>query len=321
MNDTITILLATYNGGKYLDHQLNSIVEQSYLNWHLLIRDDHSGDGTMLIVEKYINQYPGKIDIVQNKGSNRGSLFNFNALLEAAADAKYIMFCDQDDEWKPDKIAITFSKMQELEKQLTSACPILVFTNFQYVDEEMNIIKSKKNFKINRIKNIQFAQLLAQNPVYGCTTMMNRALANKVTSIPTQAENHDYWIALVASIFGCLYYLNEETVLYRQHNKNVSGNFDNNSFKKRVLRIFIRKDTFKIMQGKKRMLMKLKDIYYQQANDNIKSTLNNFMSLYKNKSFFLVFKNIEAGVFCQKISQTFLLYMALLLYKDSENNE
>ncbi len=320
MNETITILLATYNGEKYLGHQLNSLLKQSYTNWHLLIRDDHSTDNTSFIIEKYKENYPGKIDIIKNTGNNKGSLPNFNALLETAADAKYIMFCDQDDEWKPDKIEITFSKMKDLETRFSADLPILIFTDFQYVDEEMNVIESKKKFKINRIKNIQFAQLLAQNPVYGCTTMLNRALADKVTSIPMQAEGHDYWIALVASMFGSIYYLKEKTVLYRQHNKNVSGNFDNNTLKKRVERIFIRKDNFSILKNKKTMLMKLKETYYRQASDEIKNTLDRFLSMYKNKSLFLVVKNIRNGIVSQKISQTFLLYTTLLLYKDKDSN-
>ena len=321
MNETITILLATYNGEKYIAHQLNSIAEQSYTNWRLLIRDDHSADNTMMIIKEYQKKYPGKIDIIQNTGNNTGSLLNFGALLEAAADAKYIMFCDQDDEWKKDKIEITFSKMQSLEKQFTAGYPILIFTNFQYVDEDMNIIESKKKFQVNRIKKIGFAQLLAQNSVYGCTTLINKALADKVARIPPQAENHDYWIALVAGMFGCISYVDKKTVLYRQHSKNVSGNFDNNSFKKRVLRIFINKDTFTILSRKKRMLQTLKATYYTEANDTIKKTLSDFLSMYENKSPFLLLKNIRHGVYCQNLSQSFLLYTALWLYKDRNNIE
>jgi hypothetical protein len=116
------------------------------------------------------------------------------------------MFCDQDDEWKRDKIEVTFSKMRELEKEYGSSYPIMIFTNFQYVDENMQIIPSKKDFEINRIKDFGFPQLLAQNPVYGCTRMINRALANKVGIIPPEEDFHDHWIALIAAAFGRLYY-------------------------------------------------------------------------------------------------------------------
>ena len=186
MRKTVTILLATYNGEKYLSHQLESIIHQTYTNWLLIIRDDNSNDNTLSIIQQYKERYTDKIVVLENNGENKGSLFNFSALLDAAGNAEYIMFCDQDDEWKKNKIEITLAKMQEMEEQFGDRCPILIFTNFQYVDENMQVIKSKENFEINRIHNFGFAQLLAQNPVYGCTTLMNRALANKVGTVPSR---------------------------------------------------------------------------------------------------------------------------------------
>src|SRR5205085_8699781 len=108
MNELITILLATYNGEKYIDEQLQSLLNQTYTNWHLIIRDDNSTDGTPAILASYQQQYPEKITIMPNKGANLGSVLNFNALLTFAHNAHYIMFCDQDDQWLPDKIEVTY---------------------------------------------------------------------------------------------------------------------------------------------------------------------------------------------------------------------
>ena len=316
MNNTVTILLATYNGEKYINHQLNSILKQSYTNWRLLIRDDHSTDNTISIIEQCKKKYPDKINILQNTGNNAGSSFNFSALLEAAADKKYIMFCDQDDEWQSDKIELTLQTMIQKEKEYGSHHPLLVFTNFQYVDESLQIIESKKHFRVNKQDNLSFSHLLANNPVYGCTMMINRVLAEKVKYIPPEAENHDYWIALVASIYGNIIYLQEKTLLYRQHQKNVSGNFDNDSLKKRMQRIVLRKNNFTILSRKKKMLLKLKEIYGSQMDENKRTALNDFIEMYTHKSIFAFAKNIKRGIVSQTVSQTFLLYITMLFYKD-----
>ncbi len=315
MNEKVTILLATYNGATYIHRQIDSLLQQTHTNWHLLIRDDNSTDDTLNILIEYEKKYPENIKILYSGTKNVGSVRNFSLLLQAIPEAKYIMFCDQDDEWKKNKIETTLLLMQQLESQYGNQHSLLVFTNFQYVDENINIIESKRNFIVNRFKNISFPRLLAQNPVYGCTTMINRALANKVKMIPSQAENHDYWIALVASICGTIFYHEEKTIFYRQHGKNISGAFDNNSIKKRFVRIILQRESLQIAERKRRMLQTLKEMYTSEMNQTVRSTLNNFLKLYKNKSPFLIYKNIRNGVISQTRSQTFLLYVILLLYK------
>jgi len=313
MNEMITILLATYNGEKYLREQLESLLDQTYTNWHLIVRDDNSTDNTPAILEQYQKLYPGKIAILPNKGINLGSVLNFNALLTFAQDAQYIMFCDQDDKWKKNKIETTFSKLRELEQQYGKAYPLLVYTNFQYVDEGMQVIESKKDFEINRIKHFGFSHLLAHNPVYGCTTIINRALADKVDSIPAQAENHDYWIALVAAAFGKLYYLPERTVLYRQHSRNVSGNFDNNTFRKRFRRILVNKRNFKDAGNKYAMLTTFKARYGNTLDKKLAHVLDNFLGFFISKNPLSMIKSIKAGTRCRTFPQSFLLYTTILL--------
>src|SRR4051812_27217503 len=112
MNELITILLATYNGEQYIEEQLQSLFNQTYTNWRLIIRDDCSTDNTPAVIHEYQHQHSDKIVILPNDGMNLGSILNFNALLTFARGADYIMFCDQDDKWEKDKIAITFSKLR-----------------------------------------------------------------------------------------------------------------------------------------------------------------------------------------------------------------
>lgn len=319
MNGIITILLATYNGEKYLREQLESLLDQTYANWHLIVRDDNSTDNTPAILEQYQQLYPEKITILPNNGVNLGSVLNFNALLTFAQDSQYIMFCDQDDKWKKNKIEATFSKLRELEQQYGKACPLLVYTNFQYVDESMQVIEAKKDFEINRIKHFGFSHLLAHNPVYGCTTIINRALADKVGSIPADAENHDYWIALVAAAFGKLYYLPERTILYRQHSRNVSGNFDNNTLRKRFQRILVNKRNFKDAGNKYAMLTTFKARYGNALDKNLAHMFDNFLSFFISKNPLSMIRSIKAGTRCRTLPQSVLLYTTILLKRFSDS--
>ena len=105
---TIDILMATYNGEKYLDTQINSILNQTEQNFRLLICDDHSRDGTGALIEKFSREYPSKIFIVKSE-KNLGAKANFSFLMQHAT-ADYIMFADQDDFWQEEKILIHFYK-------------------------------------------------------------------------------------------------------------------------------------------------------------------------------------------------------------------
>jgi hypothetical protein len=190
-----------------------------------------------------------------------------------------------------------------------------VFTNFQYVDEGMNVIASKKNFEINTIPDFGFSHLLAQNPVYGCTTIINRALAEKVGSIPAQSENHDYWIALVAAAFGKLYYYNIKPILYRQHGSNISGSFDNDSLQKRFKRIFINKKNFKDASAKYKMLQVFKQRYYNSLDNSALAILDDFLQLYTSNNPLYIVKSLQSGVHSQTKAQTLLLYFTIFFTK------
>lgn len=317
MSDLITILLATYNGEKYLSHQLNSLLNQTYPNWHLLIRDDNSTDKTPKIIEKFSKSYPGRVTVLENNHGNTGSISNFSTLFTASRDSKYIMYCDQDDEWVNDKIEVTLLKMHELEKQYGINFPLLVFTDFTYVDDEMKVIESKRKFTVNKIKTLSFPQLLVQNPAYGCTCMLNKALADKMALIPLEAENHDYWTALVASALGKLYYLPKKTIFYRQHNSNVSGNYNDSTFKKRLQRVIFQKQNVSMLIKKRRMMLKFQEMYYFQLDTYNKQKFDDYLALYNQKSLRLLWRNFRNGIRSQTTLQTLLFYISIFFYSNS----
>lgn len=219
----IAILLATYNGEKYIGEQLKSLVNQTEQNFICYIHDDGSNDKTLKIIDEFKKDYPEKF-VIWNYDSCKSAKNNFLSMLSKIKE-KYVMFCDQDDIWLPNKIQKTFNKMREEEKKFKDF-PICVFTDMKVVDEKLNVISNSffKKMKKNP-ENILLQQLLADNVVAGCTSMINKScieLCNKYVDAKN-IKMHDWWCALVAESCGKLVFLNETTSLYRQHSDNVVG--------------------------------------------------------------------------------------------------
>ncbi len=222
--NTINILMATFNGEKYIEEQVESIVNQSFKNWKLFIRDDGSTDNTVGIIKKIACVNPGKIFFVDSSKKSLGAKGNFAQLLEST-DAEYFMFCDQDDVWLKDKIGLTYNRMIEIEEKIGHEKPILIHTDLKVADENLAVyapsFSQYQNLKPLKVKSIN--RLLVQNVITGCTVMINNALKKKGLPIPRKAIMHDWWLGLVASAFGIVDYIDAPTVLYRQHGINAIG--------------------------------------------------------------------------------------------------
>jgi glycosyltransferase involved in cell wall biosynthesis len=220
----VSIVLSTYNGEKYLEEQLNSILTSSYQDFDLYIRDDGSADRTMEILESYRKKEPNRIHVLQNE-RNLGCTLNF---LEGICDtgADYVMLCDQDDVWKPNKIGDTLKRMQHMEAQLGKELPLVVFTDALVVDESLKQLHDSffAAGKLNP-RRTDLAHLLMENKLIGCTVMINASLRRILKSrrLPEKARYHDWWIALIAASLGKIGFLSDRTMLYRQHSSNVVG--------------------------------------------------------------------------------------------------
>ena len=214
----VSVLLSTYNGEKYLKEQLEPLSEQSYTSFNIIARDDSSTDNTLKILKSY------DIELMP-ESENLGATRSFSALLKYSleSDSQYLMFCDQDDVWKEEKIEKTLIKMKELESKFGDI-PLLVHTDLEVVDEDLRTIdKSFWHFEqINPNMNA-FNRLLMQNTITGCTLMINKKLAQLAMPIPSDAIMHDWWLGLVASQFGKIGFVDETTIKYRQHEKNSIG--------------------------------------------------------------------------------------------------
>ncbi|MDD3569496.1 MAG: glycosyltransferase family 2 protein [Lachnospiraceae bacterium] len=219
----ISILLASYNGEKYIAQQIESIINQTYGDFILYINDDCSTDKTYEIEKLFEAKYPKKIKVTRNEKNSGSAKYNFMKMMLNHKD-DYIMLCDQDDVWLPKKIEITLKKMQQLEKNNGGRKPILVHSDLKIVDDNLNIIApSFKKFMYADYNKTCLNNLLIQNIVTGCTVMYNRALGELIIKPEGYMVMHDWWLAIIAAAFGSIHHVNEPTILYRQHNNNSVG--------------------------------------------------------------------------------------------------
>jgi glycosyltransferase involved in cell wall biosynthesis len=220
----IEILLATYNGERFLSEQIDSILAQDYANLRILARDDGSDDGTVAILEEYAGRFPDRFRVVPPCPGTGHPKWNFLRLMEAST-AEYVCFADQDDVWLPQKLTLTMQVMHRLEGRYGNGLPLLAFTDLHVVNEHLEMIV-ESYWKLHRINPGQvnhFARLLGQNVVTGCTAMVNRRLVELALRLPDEADMHDSWVALIASAFGAGEPVRAQTVLYRQHDRNMLG--------------------------------------------------------------------------------------------------
>jgi len=219
----ITILLASYNGEKYLGEQIDSLLAQTVQDFVLYINDDQSTDRTFAIASGYAEKYPDKIYVSQNYMNSGGAKYNFIRMIIEKKD-DYVMLCDQDDVWLPDKVEKSLRKITEMEEQYGKATPVLVHTDLCVVDNDCKTIaKSYEKMANTSFKKNALNNLVTMNIAAGCTIIYNRALADLVVAEPAFMVIHDWWLALVAAAFGHIETVSEPTVLYRQHGDNNIG--------------------------------------------------------------------------------------------------
>ncbi len=220
MEEQIDILLASYNGKKYIEAQISSILNQTYKNIKLIISDDCSTDGTIDILKKYA-QKDNRIQLyLQEK--NLGVVKNIEFLLKNVTNNLY-MLSDQDDVWLPEKIEKSVKYLKENDADL-------VFGDLRIVDEKLNTIyESFSKYmlldrKINKYIGSKKLNYL-YNCVTGCTVLSKKKFIKEILPLPAISKYmiHDHWIGLIISFNGKLAYMPEQYILYRQHGNNEVG--------------------------------------------------------------------------------------------------
>ena len=218
----VAILMATFNGERFVAEQIKSIQEQTFTDWTLYVRDDLSTDATLPVVQNMAKK-DKRIVIVSNY-ERGGAKKNFEALLRDVS-ADYYFFSDQDDIWMPKKIEMTLEKMKEVENQHPGV-PVAIHTDLQVVNQELQII-APSFWQMARIAPSLLRtaeELSAHCLITGCTLLINQKAKDVSLPFPPEAIMHDAWIALrVAVCKGFIREVNTTTMLYRQHTSNTLG--------------------------------------------------------------------------------------------------
>lgn len=205
-----SVVMASYNGGKYISKQIDSVVFQLQENDELVVSDDGSTDETRKIIKEY-QVHDKRIKLVE--GPQKGVIANFeNAITNSFGE--YIFLCDQDDVWEPNKIEKVLKCFAEQD------CDVVVHDADVWDERENVIIPSfieYRGSKSGAIKNI------IKNSYIGCCMAFKRELLEYVLPIPKNIEMHDQWIGVIGDIKGKTYFLNEALFHYRRHEENVSS--------------------------------------------------------------------------------------------------
>ena len=231
-NNNIAILLATYNGERFLREQIESLYAQTYKSWTIYVHDDGSTDGTNDIIAEYAQQKTNFI--VLDYPSQHGASDNFFSMLEVV-NAQYYFFADQDDVWLPSKIEKCLNAMKRVESSHRDV-PVIVCCDACVTDQQLNVTSHSlwKQAGTHPEFLLTFDESAATPFVTGCTMLLNmRAKECVLWDKKKYATMHDAFITLcVLKADGIVAPLYESLIYYRQHGSNTLGAYssENSSF-------------------------------------------------------------------------------------------
>lgn len=257
----ISVVMATYNGEKYLEQQIRSILDQTLKPDELIVCDDNSTDGTINILEKY--RQLSQLSYVVNT-SRLGVINNFVKAVSLAVPGNYISLADQDDEWMLDKLE---KSAQLLEKIDDESIPCMVYSDLMLVDRDEKLLNISFWNEVGKQEKYQhnLQTLLFSQFVNGCTTILNPALRQMFKNIPDKVHfHHDDWIAVAVFAFGKVASIKEPLVKYRKHGNNVTIKANT---KPRNRYRTLKEQLFKVIRGKDDFLsirFELARLFYDQ---------------------------------------------------------
>ena len=307
----IEVILPTFNGALYLEEQVDSIWSQTLRPIRLIINDDCSTDGTQDLIYKLYCKYGSWISY-QFSEVRLGLTQNVNILL-ARCTENYIAFADQDDVWLPSKLEKSYSSMLYLEQHYGVNLPLLTYSDLQLIDSDGISLGSTfyRNEAIDPYKS-SVKLLTHTNVVVGCTMLINRNLLNKAYPIPRESTMHDHWLAIVASYFGKILFLDYATVKYRQHSANTVGSKGSNPlfyWSRKLIQFFFE---FSDIRSLKAQILQAK--FFQSRYDHEISCIPFFSNLDTWTKLAFLFKNM-AGYrlpYKHNVLRTIAFYLGLL---------
>jgi glycosyltransferase involved in cell wall biosynthesis len=225
MSSRVYILLATYQGQRWLPDLLDSIRRQSCADWTLLVRDDDSSDGTREVLSQAARSDP-RIVVAPADGLRRRTVGNFSWLLEQAgqAAADHVLLADQDDVWHADKVARQVAALEAAEAVAGRDVPHLVYCDAAVVDQARRPLHASflRQSRLPYGADRPLKTLLGRSFMLGCTCGVNRALLKLALPMPAGVASHDWWLSLCAAAAGQVTRIDAALLDYRRHEDNVS---------------------------------------------------------------------------------------------------
>lgn len=233
----VLIMMATYNGEKYISEQLDSIISQNYSDWELAIQDDGSSDRTWDILQDYA-RVDSRIHLYQNVCGHHGAYYNFHSLANRFKNGKaydYYMFSDQDDVWLKTKVGVLVEEMKKREGNE----PFLLYADMAICDKNNSIVYKSIN-ELYKIEGRNKYNIFLSHKIFGCNLIMNNATfmcvpISDMNDRRIEILSHDNLYTKFAAIKGEFAYFPEVTMLYRRHEDNVTNNVHYKTELKRVL--------------------------------------------------------------------------------------
>lgn len=207
----ISVALAAYNGEKYINEQLDSILKNLSDQDEVIISDDGSTDQTRKIVLSYVEK-DTRVRLVD--GPKQGIIANFEHAMKSC-QGDYIFLADQDDIWMPDKVE---KVMQVFEREKV----LLVIHDARVMNEQLDQVMMSSFFEYRGSGAGAFKNFY-KNTYMGCCMAMKRTVTEKIFPIPRDVPMHDQWIGILSDhYFGKSFFLKEQLLLYRRHEENAS---------------------------------------------------------------------------------------------------
>jgi glycosyltransferase involved in cell wall biosynthesis len=275
--NSVSIALAVYNGEKFLPSLLSSLQSQTLQPVELVVVDDYSTDDSINIINKFSLPFEKKVFLNER---NMGPIYTFKRLT-GLCKGNFISFCDQDDIWLPEKLALTIAVIKKIEGHTAG----LAFTDLSVIDEEGSLIH-ESYWKVRSVmpEKFSFSDMLFGNIITGCTAMINRKMADEIVKkMPLNVMMHDHWIALIAYSFGKYSFIDKPTVLFRSHQNSVTN-------KEKTTSLAVLINDFKkgnnYLQENIEQAIEFKNRYYNYLSKQDANKLDDFIDLQKRPFFY-----------------------------------
>jgi glycosyltransferase involved in cell wall biosynthesis len=294
---TVDVVLATYNGEKYLEEQLESIASQRNVRINLIASDDGSTDSTIQILQQFSPRFHSFKLI---SGPSSGPAANFFFALSKST-ASYVAFSDQDDIWNLNHLSDAISDLKSLHN-----VPALRFTSTVEFGQNITVPKIWP-----RIKALpEFEKLLMGNCARGCTFVFNKKTRNLICeNVPNFAVMHDWWMLLQVYLNGIVIYRHQPEISYRLHENNAVGRP-----KWRILRF---KAVRAVLKGEWLPYLQAEELLSLNRSRNVERTfLKNFvdlprMNVPKKVMFLLTTPRMRSNLFDELVLRILLFLLRM----------